>query len=190
MKDAGIPTAQQLREELSREKYKASYAKMLRGAIWTLVVVAAFAIVAVNVFFSVIKVDGSSMEPTLKKGDMVIAVKASEFKRGDVIAFYYNNIILIKRTIGLSGESINIDKDGNVTINKNKLDEPYVKDKRLGDGDLKFPFVVPEGRLFVMGDHRSTSSDSRSSIIGTVSKEQYVGKVILRFWPISDFKIF
>lgn len=190
MKDNSLPTAQQLREELNREIYKAGYAKMLRGAIWTLVVVAAFAIVVVNVFFSVLKVDGNSMESTLKKGDMVIAIKTTEFKRGDIIAFYYNNIILIKRTVGLPGESLNIDKDGNVLINKNKLEEPYVTDKKLGDGDLRFPFVIPENRLFVMGDHRSVSSDSRSSIIGTVSKEQYVGKVVLRFWPISDFKIF
>lgn len=180
-----LPTTQQLKEELHREQYKSRYRGALRGTVWTLVVVAAAAILCATFFLSVLKIQGTSMEPVFQKGEMVLALKTADFKSGDIIAFYYNNQVLLKRAIGAPGDWIDIDEEGTVYVNGEKLDEPYILEKSRGDGDVEFPFQVPDGRWFVLGDHRSTSSDSRSSIIGTVSGEQIVGKVILRFWPLS-----
>lgn len=108
------------------------------------------------------------------------------YQRGDIIAFYYNNKILVKRVIGMPGEWVDMDENGNVTIDGEPLEEPYLTEKSLGECDIELPYQVPEGRYFVMGDHRSVSSDSRSSQVGCVSEEQIVGKLLFRLWPLDE----
>lgn len=182
---SGFPTVEQLEAELKREKYKRRYNSVLRSTIYILITVAAIAILVATLWLPVLQVYGSSMTPTLKDGEIIFTVKTSKFEPGDVVAFYYNNKILVKRVIGSSGEWIDIDEEGTVYVNQKELKEPYVKDKTLGECDLDLPYQVPEGRVFVMGDHRSTSIDSRSSSIGCVSQEQIVGKIVFRVWPLN-----
>ena len=182
---SGFPTVEQLEAELKREKYKRRYNSVLRSTIYILITVAAIAILVATLWLPVLQVYGNSMTPTLKDGEIIFTVKTSKFEPGDVVAFYYNNKILVKRVIGSSGEWIDIDDDGTVYVNAKELDEPYVKDKTFGECDIDLPYQVPDGRIFVMGDHRSTSIDSRSSSIGCVSQEQIVGKIVFRVWPLN-----
>ena len=135
----------------------------------------------------VLQIYGSSMTPTLEEGEIVVALKGSEFEHGDVMAFYYNNKILVKRIVGKPGEWINVDSRGIVYVNGEELDEPYLKERALGDCNIEFPYQVPEKRYFVMGDHRSTSMDSRNTAIGCIAEEQIVGKIIFRIWPLPVF---
>lgn len=174
-----------LQKKIDRKTYKKKYVRKLRSTISILVVVAALAVLAATIFLPVLQIYGKSMTPTVSAGDMVVSLKKSNCKKGDIIAFYYNNKILVKRVIATSGEWINIDEEGNVTIDGNPLDEPYVKRKALGKCDIKLPYQVPEGKIFVMGDHRSVSIDSRKSSIGCVGKDQIVGKLIFRVWPLK-----
>ena len=127
------------------------------------------------------------MTPTLEEGNIVISVRGGEYRQGDIISFYYNNKILVKRVIALPGDWVDIDDAGNVYVNEELLDEPYVDEKALGECDIELPYQVPEGRLFVCGDHRSTSVDSRSSTVGCVAEEQIAGKIVFRIWPLTDF---
>ena len=189
-KEKGIPSeplVEQLEKELQRDKYKKRYRRMVRSTISTLIVVAAIAVLISNLMFPIMRIYGSSMMPTLVNGNIVVSVRDGTYERGNVIAFYYNNKILVKRVIGLPGEWIDIDEDGNVSINEEPLDEPYLEETALGECDIELPYQVPDGRYFVMGDYRSISSDSRSSQVGCVSEEQIVGKLILRIWPLSEF---
>jgi signal peptidase I len=188
-KDTGIPTRGQLEAELKREIYRRRFAKMVRGTISTLIVVAAICVLVAFTLFPVLRIYGTSMSPTLSGGNVVLSWRTDSFERGDVIAFYYNNNILVKRVIGLPGDWVDIDKDGNVYINGTILEEPYLKGKALGESDIEFPYQVPEGRYFVMGDNRSVSSDSRSSEIGCVAVEQVLGKLLLRIWPLNEIEI-
>lgn len=181
-----LPTVQQLEAELKREKYRGRYWKMLRGTVAVLVVVAATAVLISNLLLPILRIYGSSMTPTLVNGNIVAAVRNGTYQRGDVIAFYYNNKILVKRVIGMPGEWVNMDENGNVTIDGEPLEEPYLTEKALGECDIELPYQVPEGRYFVMGDHRSVSSDSRSSQVGCVSEEQIVGKLLFRLWPLDE----
>lgn len=135
----------------------------------------------------VLRIYGTSMTPTMTYGDIVVSVKGGSFERGDIIAFWLNNKILVKRVIGLPGEWVDIDEDGNVSVNGETLDEPDLIEKALGECDIELPYQVPDGRLFVMGDHRSTSSDSRSGVVGCVAEEQVVGKLVFRVWPLDGF---
>lgn len=182
-----IPSIGQLEAELSREKYKHRYNKVFRSTIYTLITVASIAILVATLWLPVLQVYGSSMTPTLTDGEIIFTIKTSNFKPGDVVAFYYNNKILVKRVICTSGQWIDIDKNGNVYVNEKKLDEPYVSEKKLGDCDISLPYQVPDGRIFVMGDHRSTSIDSRNKAIGCVAQEQVVGKIVFRIWPLNRF---
>ena len=182
-----LPTVQQLEAELKREKYRGRYWKMLRGTVAVLVVVAATAVLISNLLLPILRIYGSSMTPTLVNGNIVAAVRNGTYQRGDIIAFYYNNKILVKRVIGMPGEWVDMDENGNVTIDGEPLEEPYLTEKALGECDIELPYQVPEGRYFVMGDHRSVSSDSRSSQVGCVSEEQIVGKLLFRLWPFDEF---
>lgn len=182
--DLGMPTAAQVEAELENERYKRRYGSVIRSTVYALITVAAVAVLVATLWLPVLQIYGSSMTPTLEDGDIVATVKTSSFEPGDVVAFYYNNKILIKRVIAQAGDWVDIDADGTVFVNGRQLDEPYVSEKSLGECDIKLPYQVPDGRIFVMGDHRSTSVDSRSSAVGCVAEEQIVGKVVFRAWPL------
>ena len=185
MNAGGTPTAQQLKTELRRVRHRAEYGKMLRNTLYILIAVAAAAVLVATLCLPVLCVTGTSMEPTLENGQFILAVKNTGFQRGDIIAFYYNNKVLLKRVIGLSGDQIAILEDGSVAVNNKAIDEPYLSDKSRGECDITFPYQVPDGKVFVLGDHRATSVDSRSSALGCVSDEFIVGKVIFRIWPLG-----
>lgn len=180
-----MPSTEQLEAELKRVKYRGRYHSVLRSTIYTLIVVAAIAILVTTLWLPVLQIYGTSMTPTLQDGEIIFSVKASEFESGDIIAFYYSNKILVKRVICGPGDWINIDEDGTVYVNEVRLNEPYLMEKALGDCNIELPFQVPDGRYFVMGDHRSASVDSRSVAVGCVADEQIVGKIIFRVWPLN-----
>ena len=183
------PSLEQLEAELDREKYKRRYKRVLRSTVYTLVVVAAVAVLVATIWMPVLQIYGASMAPTLNEGDIVISVKGSDFEPGDLVAFYMGNKILVKRCIAGPGQWVNIDADGNVYVDGELLDEPYLAEKALGDCDIGLPYQVPDNRYFCMGDHRSTSADSRSTTVGCVSNEQIVGKIVFRVWPLPDFGV-
>ena len=180
------PTLEQLTAELARENYKRRFGRVLRSTLFTLVVVAAAAVLVATVWMPVLQIYGSSMTPTLDEGEIVVSLKGSDFQQGDLIAFYYGNKILVKRYIAGPGQWVNIDENGNVFVDGIMLDEPYIEEKSRGQCDLIFPYQVPDSRYFCMGDKRSTSVDSRSSTIGCVAEEQIVGKIVFRIWPLSE----
>ncbi len=182
-----LPDVAQLKAELKRERYKKRYKRVLRSTIYTLVVVAAVAVLVAVLLLPVLQIYGSSMTPTLAEGDIVVSVKGSEFEAGDLVVFYLGNKILVKRYIAGPGEWVNIDAEGNVYIDGELLDEPYLTEKALGDCNIELPYQVPESRIFVLGDHRSTSVDSRNTTVGCVAEEQIVGKIIFRVWPMNAF---
>ncbi len=179
------PTIEELERELKRVKYQENYRKTFWGTISTLITVAAIAVLIAMLVMPVLRIYGTSMRPTLENGEIVLTIKTTDFEKQDVIAFYYNNKILVKRIIACPGEWINIDVEGNVFVDDQMLHESYLKEKVLGECDLEFPYQVPDGRYFVMGDYRSVSMDSRSSAIGCISEEQMIGKLIFRVWPFD-----
>ena len=182
-----LPTLEQLETELDREKYKKRYRRVLRSTVYTLVVVAAVAVLVATIWMPVLQIYGSSMTPTLSEGDIVVSLKGADFQQGDLIAFYLGNKILVKRCIAGPGQWVDIDPDGTVYVDGKQLDEPYVTEKSFGDCNIELPYQVPESRYFCMGDHRSTSADSRHSEVGCVAEEQVVGKIVWRVWPLAGF---
>lgn len=182
-----MPSVELLEQEVERKRYQKRYFSVLRNTIYTLITVAGAAVLVAVLVLPVLQIYGSSMTPTLHEGQIVVSLKGSDFKQGDVIAFYYNNKILVKRLIAGPGSWINIDKDGNVYVNDQLLDEPYMegKEKALGDCNIELPYQVPDGRYFVMGDHRSTSIDSRNTAVGCVAEEQIVGRIVFSIWPLN-----
>ena len=181
-----VPELSQLEEELSRVKYQKRYKRVLTSTVSTLIVVAAVAVLIATLLMPVLQIYGTSMSPTLYDGDIIATINTTEFEPGDVVAFYYNNKILVKRVIAMSGQWVDMDEDGNVYVNDVLLDEPYLVERAFGECDIKLPYQVPENRIFVMGDHRSVSVDSRSTTVGCVAEEQLVGKLVFRVWPLKD----
>lgn len=182
-----LPSVSAMEAELKRVKYRKRYVKVLRSTLYTLITVAAVAVLVATLWLPVLQTHGESMSPTLQDGNIIISVKESSFECGDVIAFYYNNKILVKRVIAKPGDWVNIDPDGTVYVNGKRLDEPYITDKALGECNIELPYQVPAAKVFVMGDHRSVSADSRNTAVGCVSEEQIVGKIVFRVWPLSGF---
>ncbi|SEI69413.1 signal peptidase I [Streptococcus equinus] len=182
-----LPKADDLSKELGKIKYRERYVRTLRSTVFTLVTVAALAVLIATIWLPVLQIYGNSMTPTLKAGDMVVSVSKKNLKQGDVVAFYYNNKVLVKRVIATSGQWVNVDKKGNVYVDGKKLNEPYLQkgEKDYGETNIKLPYQVPDGKYFVMGDHRKVSIDSRNKTVGPVDSEQLVGKLTLRIWPLS-----
>ena len=181
-----LPDTAELEEAVRRDRYYHRFRNMVTSTFLTLVVVAAVAVLVAVLFLPVLRIYGKSMRGTLDNGDIVVSVKSSNMKTGDVIAFYYNNNILVKRVIAGPGDWVDIDQDGNVFVNNERLNEPYLDDKAYGETNIELPYQVPDGRIFVMGDNRSVSIDSRNTSIGCVSEEQIVGKIVYRVWPFSQ----
>lgn len=178
-------TISQIEQELKKEKYKEKYYKILRSTIYSLIIVAAIAALIATLMMPVLEISGSSMTPTLSEGEIVISLKTTSLETGDIIAFYHGNKILVKRVIATPGEWVNIDKNGQIYINGEKLKEPYIDKLVQGDIDIELPYQVPDGHWFVLGDHREVSIDSRNTEIGSVSKGDIVGKILFRVWPLK-----
>lgn len=183
-----IPDLEPLQEELRRELYKRRFRRVLRSTVNALIVVAAIAAIIATLVFPVLQIAGTSMEPTLKDGDIVLLAKTSKLETGDLCAFYYSNKILIKRVIATPGDYLWIEADGTVFVNGSELDEPYLVEKALGECDIEFPYQVPEKAYFMMGDQRKTSIDSRSSVIGCITDDHIIGKLLCKFWPLTELK--
>lgn len=182
-----LPELSLLEAELERERYRNRYGRVLRSTVFSLIVVAAAAVLIAVLLLPVLQISGTSMTDSLQDQDIVVALNSNKYQKGDIIAFYYNNNILIKRVIAAAGEWVDIDADGNVYVNDELLDEPYVTEKALGDCNITLPYQVPDGRCFVMGDHRATSIDSRNTAVGCVSNDMVIGKILVRVWPMSEF---
>ena len=184
-----VPSAEQIEAEILREKYNRKYKQVLRSTMYSLVVVAAVAVLIATLALPVLQISGSSMEPTLNDEEIVVLFKSTNLKRDCLCCFSYQNKLLIKRVIGLPGDKINIDENGNVYVNDNLLQEPYVTEKALGECDITFPCYVTDNHYFVLGDQRSTSIDSRSSVIGLVSEDYIVGRIFFRIWPFNSISM-
>ena len=189
-KEVSLPTKKQVETERKRYRRQKAYNKALRGTVYVLTIVAAVAVLIATLVLPVLQIEGTSMEPTLSNGDIVLLTKTTRFEHGDLCGFTWNNKLLIKRVIGLPGDWIEIDTDGTIYLNGDKLDEPYVQQMALGKCDLEFPFQVPQEQYFVVGDMRESSIDSRNTVIGCVPNDQIVGKVFFRIWPFKSIKFF
>ena len=184
-KNVQIPELSELEAELERVRYRTRYGRTLRSTVYSLVIVAAVAVLVATLWMPVLRTYGESMTPTLHEGDILVTVKTDDFKEGDIVAFYYNNKILVKRVIASSGEWVDIDDEGIVYVNNEPLYEPYINEPSIGDCNIQLPYQVPDGRVFVMGDHRATSIDSRNESVGCVAQEQIVGKIVFRVLPLN-----
>ena len=180
-----LPTKQQVETERKRYRRQKAYNKALGGTVYVLTIVAAVAVLIATLVLPVLQIEGKSMEPTLKNGDIVLLANTTEFDRGELCAVAWNNKLLIKRVIGIPGDWIEIDTDGTVYLNGEQLEEPYVEQIALGECDLEFPYQVPQEQYFLLGDMRESSIDSRNTMIGCVEEGQIVGKVFLRVWPFD-----
>ena len=181
------PTVEMIEAELEKEQYKHKYGRVLRSTVYVLIIVAAIAVIIAVLLFPMLQITGNSMAETLQEGDVVFAFNSTDYESGDVVAFYYNNNILVKRVVATAGDWVDIDSDGNVSVNGELLDEPYVSEKSLGNCNITFPYQVSDGQNFVLGDHRATSMDSRNSAIGCVDDDMVVGKIVFCVWPLTDF---
>ena len=181
------PSLAQLEAELSRERYRSRYSKVLRSTIYALIVVAAVAVLVATLWMPVLQIHGASMTPALEDGQIVLSVKDPTPECGDIVAFYYNNKVLVKRVIGTEGDWVTIEKNGDVIVNGQVLDEPYLTEKAYGEVSIDLPYQVQEKSLFVLGDHRSVSVDSRNQAVGSIAEDQVVGKIVFCVWPLKAF---
>lgn len=186
-KKVSVPSLSEIQSERKRIRRGTYYRQALRGTISVLLVVAAVAVLITTLFLPILQISGDSMSPTLEHDEIVVLLKTKKFERGDLIGFYYQGKILLKRVIALPEDEVAIDADGNVYVNGELLEEPYVTDKGLGDCDLEFPYKVPGTSYFVLGDRRSNSVDSRNSVVGAISRDDIIGKVFIRVWPLPEF---
>ena len=189
-KEVSLPTKKQVETERTRYRRQKAYNKALRGTVYVLTIVAAVAVLIATLILPVLQIEGTSMEPTLSNGDIVLLMKTTRFEHDDLCAFTWNNKLLVKRVVGLPGDWIEIDTDGTIYLNGDKLEEPYVEHKALGECDLEFPFQVPQEQYFVIGDMRESSIDSRNTVIGCIPKDQIFGKVFFRVWPFKKISFF
>lgn len=188
-KTVDLPTMDQIQSERNRLRYQKKYKRTFQSTSAILIVVSAISILIATLWMPVLQIYGSSMSPTLMDGEIVFTAKTSKFKTGDIIAFYYDNKLLVKRVIAEAGDWVDIDEEGNVYVDGKEIDEPYIDEKAYGDTNINLPYQVPDGKVFVLGDHRAISIDSRNTSIGCVSKEQIVGKVLFRIWPLNRIDI-
>ena len=189
-REPALPTKGQIESERKRYRWQRAYFKALRGTISVLTYMAAVAALIATLVLPVMQIEGTSMEPTLTNGDIVLLTKTTTFGRGDICGFAWNNKILVKRVIGIPGDWIEIDTDGTVYLNGEKLDEPYAQQIAFGECDLEFPFQVPHEKYFVLGDMRESSIDSRNTLIGCVERDQVIGRIFFRIWPLKSIEIF
>lgn len=180
------PSAEEIDQEIHRRKYWQRYRRTLRGVLYALALVSAVAVLVSTLWMPVLRITGSSMEPTLNDDELVVTLKTQRFKAGDVIAFYYNNKLLIKRVIATAGQYVDIQQDGTVLVDGVILEEPYIKEKSKGECDIEFPYQVSDGQIFVMGDDRPISIDSRVTSVGTITKDKILGRVLFKIWPLSE----
>lgn len=189
-KPKNLPSVEQLKKELREVRHKKQYGRVLRSTVYVLLISAACAVLVATIFFPILQIYGSSMEPTLSENEIVIALKTTEFEQGELVAFYVGNKILVKRFIAGPGQWIDIDEEGNVYVDGELLDEPYIKEKALGSCNIELPYQVPENKYFVLGDHRETSVDSRNTAVGCIDDDDIVGRLIFRVWPLKKFDAF
>ena len=182
-----IPSSQELEQEIKRERYVKRYRNTLQSTIYVLLAAAATAVLVATLWMPVLQIFGTSMAPTLTEGEIVVSVKSDDFKTGDVVAFYFGNLLLVKRFIAGPGAWVDIDAEGNITVDGVLLEEPYLTEKHFGLSDLEYPYQVPEERYFLVGDNREPSVDSRHTAVGCIAAEQIVGKIVLRVWPMESF---
>lgn len=181
-----LPTLAELEEEYERVEHHIAFKSVLRSTLYILITVAAIAVLISVFYMPILHIYGTSMSPSLKDGEFVAAIKTSDLQSGDVVAFYYNNKLLVKRVVGVPGDWIDLKENGDFYVNGELLDEPYIEEKAFGDCNITLPLQVPESRYFLVGDHRSVSIDSRNTAVGFVSEEQLVGKLVYRVWPIEN----
>ena len=186
-KELNMPSVRELDEELRRVNHHSRFRQLLRSTIYTLIVVSAVAVLVAVLFMPVLRIYGNSMTPTLNEGEIVISIKGADIDHGDVVGVYFGSKLLIKRCIALEHEWVNIDEDGNVYVEGELIDEPYLTEKAFGECNLELPYQVPDGSIFVMGDHRETSIDSRNTSVGCIDTENVVGKIVFRVWPLEEF---
>ena len=187
MSRTAMPQTAAIRSELNRVRRRRTFGSTLRSTIFALVTVAAAAVLVAVMLLPVLQIYGQSMNGTVNNGDIVVSLKGSDFTTGDIVAFYYNNKILVKRVIASAGDWVDMDEDGTVYVNNEKKEEPYLKHGTdYGDTNISLPYQVPEGKIFVMGDNRAVSIDSRNTAVGCVAEEQIVGKIVFRVWPFKE----
>lgn len=187
--ETGKPNVEQLEAELDREKRKARLHKVIRNTFYTLVVVASCAVLVAILFLPVLRIHGSSMTPTFHEGEIVVSVKSDDVHPGDIVGVYFGSKVLVKRVIAVEYQWVNIDAEGNVYIDGELLDEPYLTEKALGECNIDLPYQVADNSIFVMGDHRATSIDSRNTSVGSINLENVVGRIVFRVWPMNGFGI-
>ncbi len=182
-----FPELEEIQNEMRRARSQSKYHQALKSTAGTIVVVAAIAVLVASIFLPVLRVTGSAMQPSFAPGNVLVAFKTRDYLPGDVCSFYYNNKLIIKRVIATGGDMLEIDEDGRVSVNGLVLEESYVPQYDLGMCDIECPFRGPDEQLFVMGDNRASSVDSRVQAFGCISKEELMGKVVLRVWPLQNF---